>query len=212
MEQIPTEVMEKIRIAVEDFYGSEQSGEYKSTYEKGCECGYRLASPCALCEGKDEYYGTVITGIRTLYDEMRRVDYEKIKELEKECEGKEKENIGLQNACKKWEEICEGKEKEIAELKKINQSWANSNDKLIESKSQRISELEAGNEFLTNQISARDLKIKYQDKLLCEYDAEKERLKGLIARMYNEFIRSAENTSPSVSKDNWDKFQKINNL
>ena len=54
MEQIPTEVMEKIRIAVEDFYGSEQSGEYKSTYEKGCECGYRLASPCALCEGKEK--------------------------------------------------------------------------------------------------------------------------------------------------------------
>ena len=41
---------------------------------------------------------------------------------------------------------------------------------------------------------------------------EVESLKGLIARMYNEFIRAAENTSPCVSEDNWQKFQKQNNL
>ena len=41
---------------------------------------------------------------------------------------------------------------------------------------------------------------------------ETERLKGLIARMYNELVRAAENTSPAVSEDNWRKFQKDNNL
>ena len=55
------------------------------------------------------------------------------------------------------------------------------------------------------QITALQSSLKEKEK-------ECEELKGLIARMYNEFIRAAENTSPAVSKDNWDKFQKINNL
>ena len=43
-------------------------------------------------------------------------------------------------------------------------------------------------------------------------EKEIERLRGLIGRMYNEFIRAAENTSPAVSADNWRKFQEQNNL
>ncbi len=62
MEQIPTEVMEKI----EELYIPVKSSDYKTVedYEIACSArqelrfaaqyGYRLASPCALCEGKEK--------------------------------------------------------------------------------------------------------------------------------------------------------------
>jgi hypothetical protein len=56
-----------------------------------------------------------------------------------------------------------------------------------------------------NQIAA--LQSQYTEK-----EKECEELKGLVARMYNEFIRAAENTSPCVSEDNWNKFKERNKL
>jgi len=41
---------------------------------------------------------------------------------------------------------------------------------------------------------------------------ENQRLKGLVSKMYNEFIRAVENTSPAVSENNWRIFKKNNNL
>lgn len=54
--------------------------------------------------------------------------------------------------------------------------------------------------------------IKVMDLYASSRDDTIDRLEGLVARMYNEFIRSVEDTSPAVSEDNWRKFQKENKL
>jgi hypothetical protein len=53
MEQIPTEVTEKIklRFPVELAWNVMDTS---SIQRKAAEYGYRLASPCALCEGKEK--------------------------------------------------------------------------------------------------------------------------------------------------------------
>ena len=114
--------------------------------------------------------------------------------LEKECEGKDEVNRGLQNACKKWEEICEGKEKEIAELKK---------------------QLEDSFLLYHNMTTT----IATRDRQLSELEAEKER-RGILIEKY--FISttmtdmvingwSAEKASNETQKE-WNKFKTENGL
>ncbi len=53
MEQIPTEVMEKIMNESKKRYDNNNIDDLQD-FENGAAYGYCLASPCALCEGKEK--------------------------------------------------------------------------------------------------------------------------------------------------------------
>ena len=53
MEQIPKEVMEKIEAEGMKWFNV-PNPIFKELFRQGGEYGYRLASPCALCEGKEK--------------------------------------------------------------------------------------------------------------------------------------------------------------
>jgi len=123
MEQIPTEVIEKIAETFQLHKWMDNVMWNENQRQRtAAEYGYRLASPCALCEGKDEQLKESLL----LYNNQTAT----IIKLEKECEGKEKEIAELKNNLINYRET-------------VFNEWTEQ-----ETLKQRISELEAENEKL----------------------------------------------------------------
>lgn len=67
--------------------------------------------------------------------------------------------------------------------------------------------------FTDNELyHLKKLMQEYASLLVAQRDKRIDHLEGLVARMYNEFIRAAENTSPAVSENNWQQFKNKHNL